>query len=125
MCKTQPAYAREVLYSRLASDGKTDPQAFVEDLQNKLNDLLELEQNAVELAELFFFVSVLIEEQSERLDSIEERVLSARTYAGHALQELKQAQEYKKAQLNKKLIFGVVLGILIIIPVAPVIGILL
>ena len=103
----------------------TNPAAFVADLQHKLNDLLELEQSAIELAEQFFFASVLIEEQQERVDSIEERVLSARTYAGHALQELKMAQEYKKAQLNKKLIFGVLLGILIIMPVAPLVGILL
>merc|ERR1712194_334174 len=85
--------------------------------------------SVVELRDLFLYLSALVEEQGEKLDSIEIHVENTREFTGDAVVELGRAKEHKEAYEAKRMYLwlmssGVVLVLLIVAlgSLCPVIG---
>lgn len=70
-------------------------QAYV-DAQSRSRDITALVRSLAEVQSMFNDLSVLVNQQSEMLDSIENNVESAQTYIKKGNQSLKDAQELQK-----------------------------
>mmetsp|Transcript_5044 Transcript_5044/g.12739 ORF Transcript_5044/g.12739 Transcript_5044/m.12739 type:complete len:375 (-) Transcript_5044:688-1812(-) len=87
-------------------------------LQQQSDAMLELEQSVIELHELFFYLSSLVDQQSKTLQSIEEKVNNTDKYVGEGVEKLEQAEKHQTSYQWKKRWMEVVCVCLVVTAVA-------
>jgi t-SNARE complex subunit (syntaxin) len=68
----------------------------VQVIEERHLDILKLENQVLEIYELFRDLATLVDLQQESLDVIENRILKAKNYTEKAEVELNEAEEYQK-----------------------------
>ena len=68
-------------------------------MHEKYSDMKKLEESVLEVHDLFLFLSALVDEQAQMLDSIENNVENTKEYTGLAVEHITQAKRYNKTQL--------------------------
>jgi syntaxin 1B/2/3 len=90
-------------------------------LQNRHEEYLKLGNQIEEVAQLFKEIAVLVESQSEIVDSIEQNVLKAEDQIKDGTKQLGQAEENKKSSRKKKVVCFSIIAVVIIIIVSVLI----
>ncbi|CAD7942047.1 unnamed protein product [Amoebophrya sp. A25] len=97
----------------------TDDISLREQLQSLQGDhdaIMELEQNVIELGELFNYLSALVDKQTATLKTIEEHVNSTDHFVGEGVVKLEQAEvsqasyEWKRQLLKSVCITGIIIA---------------
>lgn len=111
--------AQEVIESALISE---DLDNVVQQIEERHQGIKKLEQQVIEVYELFRDLAQLVDLQQETLDVIENRVTLAKNYAEKAVEELNTAEEYqKKARKKMCCILFIGIGVLVAVLV-PTLG---
>lgn len=71
LANEDPESVRDALRLQMSKGGHACLRETLADLHGKYTDLKLLEESVLELRDLFIYLSALVEEQGERLDSIE------------------------------------------------------
>jgi len=90
-----------------------------EELKARKEEIIQIERDVVEVAEMFKDLQVLVGEQQEHIDNIETNVISAENHTKAGYSELQQAETYQKKARQKQccilfLILAVV-GIIVLV----------
>ena len=89
-----PERAQQVLQQELVGQKvgvHSKIKSAVDDIQNKYDDIIRLEQNVNDLFQLFQELAVLIQAQGEMLDNIEANLNDAHDYVEKAEEQLEEA----------------------------------
>ena len=99
----------------------------LEDATARHDEILELERSLSLLQEMFQDMYDLVHSQGEMVDAIDKNVDNAHAYVEQAATNTKQAVEYKKSAMRKKVIclLLIVCLVLILVAVAIVLGVTL
>ena len=89
--------AQDVIKQALVSDNLQDVVRVIEE---RHADILKLEQQVLEIYELFRDLATLVDLQQESLDVIENRIMHAKNYTERAEVELQEAEDYQKKARN-------------------------
>jgi len=95
-------------------------QDVVRVIEERHMDIIKLEQQVLEVYELFRDLATLVDLQQESLDVIENRIIHARDYAEAGEVELVDAEDYQRKARNRRCcLFMIALGVLaaILVPV--------
>ncbi|CAD7957599.1 unnamed protein product [Amoebophrya sp. A25] len=101
---------------------ETDDASLREQLQNLQGDhdaIMELEQNVIELGELFNYLSALVDKQTATLKTIEEHVNSTDHFVGEGVVKLEQAEqhqasyEWKRQCLKSICVTAIIVGVVV------------
>merc|ERR1712194_515216 len=82
LANEDPASVREAIQKQMQKGGHATLKQTLHDLHGKYNDLKYLEDAVLQLRDLFLYLSALVEEQGQKLDSIELHVENTREYTG-------------------------------------------
>jgi syntaxin 1B/2/3 len=105
--------AQDVIKQALVSDNLQDVVRVIEE---RHADILKLEQQVLEIYELFRDLATLVDLQQESLDVIENRIMHAKNYTEKAEVELQEAEEYqRKARSRRCCCLLIILGILAVV----------
>lgn len=107
--------ATQLVQQALVSD---DLQATVREIEQRHVDLLRLEQQVIEINELFKDLSTLVDLQQESLDVIENRIIHAASYTKKAEEQLDQAAIYAAKARRRACYICICLTVLAVILVA-------
>ena len=107
--------ANDVIKQALISDNLQDVVRVIEE---RHLDILKLEQQVLEIYELFRDLATLVDLQQESLDVIENRILHAKNYTEKAEVELNEAEDYQKKARNRRcclllILLGVLVAVLV------------
>ncbi|CAD7967429.1 unnamed protein product [Amoebophrya sp. A25] len=97
-----PMSVREAIMQQLKSGGQNTLHVTLRDLHEKYSDMKKLEESVMELHDLFLFLSALVDEQAQMLDSIEANVENTKEYTGVAVEHIVQAKRHKEALDQKR-----------------------
>jgi syntaxin 1B/2/3 len=95
-----------------------EARKLVDEMHDRHTDLMEIEKNIVELHQLFMDMSLLVDQQGEKVNNIEQNVQSSANNTEKAVTELKASVELQKSARKKKwcmVIFCLVLIIILVI----------
>jgi len=105
--------AQDVIKEALISDNLKN---VVHAIEERHLDILKLENQVLEIYELFRDLATLVDLQQESLDVIERKIIKAKNYTEKAEVELNAAEEYqKKARERRCCLVMVLLGVLVVI----------
>ena len=105
--------AQDVIKQALVSDNLQDVVRVIEE---RHADILKLEQQVIEIYELFRDLATLVDLQQESLDVIENRIMHAKNYTEKAEVELQEAEDYqRKARSRRCCCLLIILGILAVV----------
>jgi len=111
--------ANDVIKQALISENL---QEVVRDIEERHLDILKLEQQVLEVYELFRDLATLVDLQQESLDVIENRISRARDYAEKAEVQLQEAEQYQTKARKRKCMILIVLLIILIVILAPILA---
>jgi len=94
-------------------------QAAVHEIEERHLDILKLEEQVLEVYELFKDLATLVDLQQESLDVIDNRISSAKNYTETAEKELISAEKYQTSSRKKKCCLMVILLIIVIVILVP------
>jgi len=109
----QSGQAQDVIISGLTDD-------VVHDIQARHNDILRLEHEIMEVHELFRDLAMLVDLQQEKLDIIETRISSAKSYTEQAAVVLEVAVTHQNAARKKSCCLFLILIAIVMVIVAPI-----
>ncbi|CAD7939541.1 unnamed protein product [Amoebophrya sp. A120] len=107
-------------YTKAGSQGDRQLHDQLSTMQDNHDAMLELEQSVLELNELFFYLSALVEKQARTLESIEAHVDKTDEYIGEGVESLERAEtlqrsyESKRQCLKAVLCWGGIVGIIVL-----------
>jgi len=111
--------ANGVIKQALISENVED---VVRDIEERHMDILKLEQQVLEVYQLFQDLATLVDIQQESLDVIENRIEHAKNYAEKAEEELKQAEVYQKKSKKRCCCIVIILLSILVIILIPIIS---
>jgi len=111
--------ANDVIKQALISENL---QEVVRDIEERHLDILKLEQQVLEVYELFRDLATLVDLQQESLDVIENRINHAKDYAEKAEVQLQEAEQYQTKARKRKCMILIVLLVILIVILAPILG---
>jgi len=111
--------ANDVIKQALISENL---QEVVRDIEERHLDILKLEQQVLEVYELFRDLATLVDLQQESLDVIENRISHARDYAEKAEVQLQEAEQYQTKARKRKCMILIVLLVILVVILAPILG---
>jgi len=111
--------ANDVIKQALISENL---QEVVRDIEERHLDILKLEQQVLEVYELFRDLATLVDLQQESLDVIENRISHAKDYAEKAEVQLQEAEQYQTKARKRKCMILIVLIIILIVILAPILA---
>ena len=111
--------AQDVIKQALVSDNLQDVVRVIEE---RHADILKLEQQVVEIYELFRDLATLVDLQQESLDVIENRIMHAKNYTEKAEVDLQEAEEYQKKARNRRCCILLILLVIMAVVLGPVLG---
>lgn len=91
-----------VFSESLLTDGRRARSALTE-IENRHKELLVLESRIRDIHDLFFQMSLLVEEQGRMVDNIEVNVSATQDFVGKATSHIKKAVKYKKRNPCRRL----------------------
>lgn len=91
-----------VFSDSLLIDGRTARSALTE-IENRHKELLELESRIRDIHDLFFQMSLLVEEQGHMVDNIEVNVSATQDFVAKATNHIQKAVKYKKRNPCRRL----------------------
>lgn len=105
--------ANDVIKQALISDNLQD---VIKVIEERHLDILKLENQVLEIYELFRDLATLVDLQQESLDVIENRIMHAKDYTEKAEVELNEAEDYqKKARQRRCCLLLILLAVLVAI----------
>jgi t-SNARE complex subunit (syntaxin) len=111
--------ANEIIKKAMVSDNL---QSLVQDIEERHMDILKLEQQVLEVYELFRDLATLVDIQQESLDVIENRIILAKNYTEQAEVELQHAENYQKKARQRKCCIMIVALVILVVILAPVLA---
>lgn len=99
-----------------------DLKEVVRDIEERHLDILKLEQQVLEVYELFKDLATLVDIQQESLDVIENRITQAKAYVHNGETQLQQAAVYQKKARKKKMCILAILLIVLVIMLSSILG---
>ena len=111
--------AQDVIRQALVSENLQDVVRVIEE---RHADIMRLEQQVLEIYELFRDLAVLVDLQQESLDVIENRIMHAKNYTEKAEVELQEAEEYQKKARNRRCCILMVLLVIVAVVLGPTLG---
>jgi len=90
-------------------------------LQEKHNDILELEKNIVELNQLFQDMATLVDTQGDLIDQIEYSVMQSEAYTEDAVSNLATTEKLVTNTRKKKLYICIIAAVIIVVLVVFVV----
>ena len=111
--------AQDVIKQALVSENLQDVVRVIEE---RHADIMRLEQQVLEIYELFRDLAVLVDLQQESLDVIENRIMHAKNYTEKAEVELQEAEEYQKKARNRRCCILMVLLVIVAVILGPTLG---
>ena len=111
--------AQDVIKQALVSENLQDVVRVIEE---RHADIMRLEQQVLEIYELFRDLAVLVDLQQESLDVIENRIMHAKNYTEKAEVELQEAEEYQKKARNRRCCILIVLLVIVAVILGPTLG---
>lgn len=111
--------ANGIIKQALISENLED---VIRDIEERHMDILKLEQQVLEVYNLFQDLATLVDIQQESLDVIENRIEHAKEYAEKAEDELKQAEVYQKKSKKRCCCALIILLTLLIIILVPILS---
>lgn len=115
----QSGQAQGVISKALISENLQDT---IRDIEERHHDIMKLEQQVLEVYELFKDLATLVDLQQESLDVIENRITNAKAYAIKAEDQLMQAEGHQKKARRKKCCLLVVLLVIVVIMLSSIIA---
>lgn len=115
----QSGQAQGVISKALISENLQDT---IRDIEERHHDIMKLEQQVLEVYELFKDLATLVDLQQESLDVIENRITNAKAYAIKAEDQLMQAEGHQKKARRKKCCLLVVLLVIVVIMLSAIIA---
>lgn len=111
--------ADDVIKQHLMSDPMLD---IVNDVEERHADIMKLEQQVLEVYELFRDLATLVDLQQESLDVIEYRVANAKAYSEKAEIELITAEKYQTKARKRKCCLVILLLVVLVVILAPILA---
>lgn len=111
--------ANGVIKQALISENLED---VVRDIEERHMDILKLEQQVLEVYQLFQDLATLVDIQQESLDVIENRIQHAKAYAVKAEEELHQAEIYQKKSKRRCCCILIILLSLLLVIMIPILS---
>ena len=111
--------AQDVIKQALVSENLQDVVRVIEE---RHADIMRLEQQVLEIYELFRDLAVLVDLQQESLDVIENRIMHAKNYTEKAEVELQEAENYQKKARNRRCCILMVLLVIVAVILGPTLG---
>ncbi|CAI4229343.1 unnamed protein product [Auanema sp. JU1783] len=115
------------LFFREVNPLSISERATLEDAKKRHNEILELEKSIATLEEIAVDIQHLVETQGEMVDNIERNVEDTTNYVHQGGRNVKQAVEYKKSAVRKKIcvITILIVIVLLLIVVAIILAVVL
>ncbi len=111
--------AQDVIKQALVSENLQDVVRVIEE---RHADIMRLEQQVLEIYELFRDLAVLVDLQQESLDVIENRIMHAKNYTEKAEVDLQEAEEYQKKARNRQCCILIILLVIVAVILGPTLG---
>ena len=111
--------ANDVVKQALISDNMQD---IVLHIEERHLDILKLEQQVLEIYELFRDLATLVDLQQESLDVIENRIMNAKNYTEKAEVELNAAEDYQKKARKRRCCLLLILLVVLLVILLPILG---
>lgn len=111
--------AQDVIKQALISENLQD---VVRSIEERHLDILRLEQQVLEIYELFKDLATLVDLQQESLDVIEQHIMKTQAYTEKAEQDLHDAEDYQKKARSRQCCCIMVLMIILVVILAPTLG---
>jgi syntaxin 1A len=106
-----------VFSQEIVMDDQQARQA-LDDVQQRHQEILKLENSIKELHDMFMDMAMLVESQGEMIDRIEYNVEQSVDYVSKATQDTKKAVRYQSAARRKKLVLlGIACVVLVVIAI--------
>ncbi|CAB3400831.1 unnamed protein product [Caenorhabditis bovis] len=90
-------------------------RAAMEDVKQRRNEIVELENNISILQDIFLDMQHLTEVQGEMVENIENNVENTKAHVDQGAKNVKTAVEYKKSAMRKKICVAAILIIIVLI----------
>ncbi|XP_063722054.1 syntaxin-like isoform X2 [Symsagittifera roscoffensis] len=103
-----------VFSQQIVMDDQQAKQA-LDDVQQRHQEILKLENSIKELHDMFMDMAMLVESQGEMIDRIEYNVEQSVDYVSKATQDTKKAVRYQSAARRKKIMILICLVVLVIL----------
>ena len=84
-------------------------------VSDRHEEFKKLERSLEQLAEMFFQIQALVQQQGEMIDRIEDQVDSAKAYVEAGTKDLKVAVQYKNKNRKMRIIIACVGSVLLLI----------
>ncbi|KAF1769705.1 hypothetical protein GCK72_001522 [Caenorhabditis remanei] len=95
-------------------------KSLFDDVKNRATDIMIIEKQIQEVAELFEDLHSMIQHQGETIDRIETSVCNATEYAGRAERNVKEAVQLRRKSYKWKIIICILLLILVLFVLAMI-----
>ena len=109
--------SQDVIKQALVSDNLND---VINAIESRHIDILKLENQVLEIYELFRDLAVLVDLQQESLDVIETHIVKTQAYTEKAEKDLHEAEDYQKKARSKQCCCIMVLMVILVVILAPV-----
>eukprot|EP00178_Gracilaria_changii_P020345 TRINITY_DN590_c1_g1_i1.p1 TRINITY_DN590_c1_g1~~TRINITY_DN590_c1_g1_i1.p1 ORF type:complete len:360 (+),score=64.20 TRINITY_DN590_c1_g1_i1:114-1193(+) len=90
------------------------------DLQSRNNDIRKLEENIIQLHQLFVDMQILVDAQGDLLNNIEYNVVETKEKTEAGFQELIQARAHQKSATKKKICVVLLIVVLLVVILTPI-----
>jgi t-SNARE complex subunit (syntaxin) len=108
--------SQDIIKQALVSDSLQETVRIIEE---RHLEILKLEQQVLEIYELFRDLATLVDLQQESLDVIETRIQHAKNYAEKGEAELYEAEDYQRKARNRKCCILIVLLAIVAVILGP------
>lgn len=118
---------QDLIFFRQINPLSITGKAAVDDVKQRHDEIMKLEESIVELHDCYVDLQNLVAMQGDVVDNIAKNTEETAVYIGTGATQVKQAVEYKKAAMRKKIcvIGGLLIVLLILIAVAIILAIVL
>lgn len=107
------------LHKAIREQGRGQVTDTIRELQERHDAAKEIEQNLLDLHQIFLDMSILVETQGEHLNDIQHHVSQANVYMEHGTQQLRDAKHYQRNSRKYFALVIIILLILILVVVIP------
>ncbi|KAI6653319.1 syntaxin [Oopsacas minuta] len=101
---------------------KLQSRETLNEIEQRHNDILDLEKDIMELQEIFRDLAILIDEQGDVIDNIEAYVETAVHHVHKGEQDIRKAHQYKTASRKK---LYIIIIIIVCVVIAIVVGVII
>jgi len=109
--------AQQVLQQAMVDENLDD---LVQEIESRHDDIMKLERQVLEVAELFKDLATLVDVQQDTIDTIEHRIESAKGHVDKGTEAVIEAEKLQKSGRKRTCIIIAIVLVVLIVILAPV-----